>query len=545
MPAANALLSDNVHNIAGGGANIHTDNTCVEKVGDTAHVKFMAQHQPLAMSSNHVQTSASGTLAIPADMKNVKIRIKAVGHVEQTYSSNIESDVFDEPIEVPIEEGAGDLAGPALFRPVFENKEGSDTYEFIGGKESIEQNIADGAKLVRHHQADLQDEDGVVNNATFPFSSFGSSDLPWYGHHDIEYDFYEFGSLYVPLTFEIEGDIDTIGNDTFVTAAVSNLGWKSSSEDGAGTYEQGAQAMTEYAEFRPGGLPPAIPEDEEMIQAYKDKLTDAGLDISPYIAPTSEIPGSKKYSYIGSDIRPSARGDAGENYTRIFVLHGDVYAYGGQVPRSAEDGADVTAAHVTLCPAEETPETDVPETDVPDTETPETETPETETPETETPETETPETETPETETPETETPETETPETETPETETPETETPETETPETETPETETPETETPETETPETKTPETETPEIETPETETPNTDTPETDVPETETPETETPNTDTSETDTPAPAPSNDGGTGSRTLASTGASVIGIGVVALVLIGAGIFLSRRKKD
>ena len=68
---------------------------------------------------------------------------------------------------------------------------------------------------------------------------------------------------------------------------------------------------------------------------------------------------------------------------------------------------------------------------------------------------------------------------------------------------------------------------------------------DTPETETSETETPNTDTSETDTPAPAPSNDGNTGSRTLASTGASVIGIGVAALVLIGAGIFLSRRKKD
>lgn len=30
---ANALLSDNVHNAAGGGVNIHADNTCVEKSG--------------------------------------------------------------------------------------------------------------------------------------------------------------------------------------------------------------------------------------------------------------------------------------------------------------------------------------------------------------------------------------------------------------------------------------------------------------------------------------------------------------------------------
>lgn len=490
IPAANALLSDNVHNIAGGGANIHADNTCVEKVGDTAHVKFMAQHQPLVMSSDHAQTSASGTLAIPANMKNVEIRIKAAGYAKNGSSDVVSADVFDDPIEVPVEEGNGEgHVGPTLFKPVF----GNDGKEYLGGKESIEKNIADGAKLVRHPQADLKDEEEeTVNNGSFPFSSYGTSDVPWYGHHDTEYVFYEFGSLFTPLTFEVEGDIATTGEDTFATAAISNIGWKSGSENGAGSYEQGSQALVEYPQFRPGGLPPAVPEDEDMIQAYKDKLSDAGLDISPYIAPTSEIPGNKKYSYIGSDIRPSARGDAGEVYAKIFTLRANrAVTYIGQVPQSAEDGADVTAAHVTLCPSDETP----PETDVPETETPETEVPETETPETETPETETPETETPETETPETETPETETPETDTPETETPETDVPETETP--------------------------------------------------ETDTPETETPNTGTSETDTPAPAPSNDGNTGSRTLASTGASVIGIGVAALVLLGAGFFLARRKKD
>jgi len=524
MPAATAdgakdLLTDNAHNIAGGGANIHADDTCVEKVGDTAHVKFMAQHQPLVYSSNHDQTSASGTLAIPANMENVKIRIKAVGHTGETDFQNapITTDIFDTPIEVPVEEGdnTGTAKGVANFTPLYE--EG----EFIGGKESVEKNIADGAKLVRHHQADLKDESGNFNNESFPFSSYGDSDLPWYGHHDEEYDFYEFGNLYVPLTFEIEGDISTVGEDTFATAAVSNIGWKTSSEDNSGAYELGGQSLTEYTQFRPGGLPPAMPEDEEMIQVYKDKLSDAGLDISSNIAPTSEIPGNAKYARIGSDIRPSARGDVGRTYVDLFSLNENrAVTYLGQVPASAEDGADVTAAHVTLCPASDTPETDVPETETPETETPETETPETETPETETPETETPETETPETETPETETPETETPETETPETETPETETPETETPETETPETETPETETPETETPETETPETETPETETSEM------------------TTAAPAGDTPESGTPTES-------NTRHLATTGASVIGIGVGALALIGAGTFLATRRKN
>ena len=192
-----------------------------------------------------------------------------------------------------------------------------------------------------------------------------------------------------------------------------------------------------------------------MIQKYKEKLSDAGLDISPTIAPTGEMSGKLKYIYIGNDIRPSAREDVGASSNRIFTLRSNpAVTYTGQVPQSGEDGADITAAHVTLCPAEETPDTDVPETDVPETETPETDTPETETPETETPNTDIPETDVPETETP----------------------------------------------------------------------NTDTPETETPVEEAPESETPQ---------------------RTLATTGASVIGITVGALVLLAGGIFLARRKKQ
>ena len=547
---ANAMLSDNVHNQAGGGVNIHADNTCVEKVGDTAHVKFMAQHQPLTTSSDHGQTAAHGTLALPREMKNVSIKLKAVGGgvtVTNTNTGDVEdmfreATVFDTPLEIPILENSDEYRekfpyGPPTLGGLQEIKGGEKKWEY--DKESVpsvkETPDPDNPDLV--HESDLWTEQEVrdfvekydvhvkktpqgfmdANLATVPFMAFGSGDVAWYGtKYSKDYDLYEFGNVLMPVTFEIEGDVPVEQEDTFVTGAISNLGWKSSTESYAGNYEMGSQSLQEYQWGRPNQLPPAIPKSEDMIQLYKDKLSDAGLDISPTIAPTREMPGDSKYKYIGSDIRPSARGDVGLKYSQTFTLHSNPAVwYVGQADTSGEDGADITAAHVTLCPANDTPET-------------------------ETPETETPETETPETETPETETPETETPETETPETETPETETPETETPETETPETDTPETETPETETPETETPNTDTPETDVPETETPNADTP-----ETETPETDTPNTDTPETDTPAPAPSNDGDTGSRTLASTGASVIGIGVVALVLIGAGIFLSRRKKD
>ena len=112
---ANALLSDNVHNIAGGGVNIHADNTCVEKVGDTAHVKFEVQHQPLVTASDGGVTSADGFIALPKNLKNVKIGIKAVADNVETvdkkdadsarggyYADPRKAVVFDTPIDMPI-----------------------------------------------------------------------------------------------------------------------------------------------------------------------------------------------------------------------------------------------------------------------------------------------------------------------------------------------------------------------------------------------------------------------------------------------------------
>ena len=116
------------------------------------------------------------------------------------------------------------------------------------------------------------------------------------------------------------------------------------------------------------------------------------------IAPTAEIPGNLRYLRIGNDTHPSTRGDVAEHVTKRFDLFGKrAVTFIGQVPSSGEDGADITAAHVTLCPSEETPDTETPDTDTPETDK-ETETPDTETPETETPETETEKEPTPSTE---------------------------------------------------------------------------------------------------------------------------------------------------
>ena len=429
---ANALLSDNVHNQAGGGVNIHAENTCVEKIGDTAHVKFMAQHQPLLRSSDHGQTAAHGTLALPSAMKNVSIKIKAVGGGVQVRNDETgkledihrEATVFDAPLEIPILETSDEYKekypyGPPTLGGMQEIKGKKWEYDKDSVPSEKETPDPDNPDIV--HESTLWTEQEVHDfvekynvhmkktpqgfvdvNTTAPFMGFGSGDTAWYGtKYSKDYDLYEFGNLMMPVTFEIEGDVPVEQEDTFVTGAISNLGWKSSAESYAGNYEMGSQSLQEYQWARPNQLPPAIPKSEDMIQLYKDKLSDAGLDISPTIAPTREMPGDSKYSYIGSDIRPSARGDAGQWYTRTFTLHANpVVSYIGQVDTSAEDGADITAAHVTLCPSEETPTTTsqmLTETETPDKET-ETPDKETETPdkETETPdkETETPDKET-------------------------------------------------------------------------------------------------------------------------------------------------------
>lgn len=348
---AKDLLSDNVHNVAGGGANIHTTKQCVDKVGDKAHVKYMVQHQPLVKSSDHGQTSSSGTLAIPTAMENVKIRVKAVGYLPEDEDGDtrmpdgkpgnpfVKADVFDTPIDVPIKDGSDDEVSTLNFIKI----------PGKNGEESIKQNIKDGANMLRFPVADLR-KNNASFDANFPFGTSGNSDPVWYGDNTEDYDFYQFGNLYMPITFEVEGDITTTGEDTFATAAISNLGWKGTQESTSGSYEEGAQNLMEYYWGRPGGLPPALPKDEQMIGAFKHGLSDAGLDISPYIAPTGEVYGDAKYRMIGSDIRPSARGGAGENYMRTFTLHANrAVTYIGQVPGRDEDGADITAAHVTIC----------------------------------------------------------------------------------------------------------------------------------------------------------------------------------------------------
>ena len=396
---AKDLPTDNAQNMAGGGVNIHADNTCVEKVGDTAHVKFEVQHQPLELSSDRHWTAADGYIALPKTLQNVKIGIKAVGGPADVKKENGDfansfpvqkAAIYDTPVDMPIVDYEDNPNPPAMLggSPVKQKDDGETEderaigYVDRGFTKKTDPDPKNPNQVIEHYlptEKELRDHiekfdvhmrklsptpytgEYGVDEYGGPFSKdmgFGM----WYGNNIADYNIYEFGSVFLPTSFEIEADVVVDHDDTFVTGAVSNLGQMHFDEVEAGDsangfyLEGGVGGYDGWA--RPGFLPPAIPSDPKMIEIYKEKLTDAGLDISPRIAPTSEMVGDSKYLRIGNDTRPSARGDAGISYyTHFGLVENRAVTYIGQVPHSGEDGADITAAHVTLCPSEETPTT--------------------------------------------------------------------------------------------------------------------------------------------------------------------------------------------
>lgn len=413
-PGAKDLLMDNVHNLVGGGVNIHADNTCVDKVGDTARVKFEVQHQPLLRpSAIGISTLDDGYIALPKNLKNVKIGVKALADTGTTADKGEEHGdparprpmIYDNPVDVPIKDNNDDnpLKGEAELDPsLIPVLGGSYPTEYAGGEsdprfrsykdrgfsKKEEPDPTDPNKVITHYipneqelRAHIKDYD-IHMRKVDPLDEDINYDGPfvrdteegaWYGNNIKDYDIYVFGNIFTPATFEIEADVDVEHDDTFVTAAVSNLGKITKDISFVSYRGLGLDDNNVSAWSRPGHLPPAIPSDPNMIEIYKNSLSDAGLDISPRIAPTAEIPGNLRYLRIGNDTHPSTRGDVAEHVTKRFDLFGKLaVTFIGQVPSSGEDGADITAAHVTLCPSEETPTTTkqlIPETETPDKET--------------------------------------------------------------------------------------------------------------------------------------------------------------------------------
>lgn len=75
-----AVFRDNIFYNTTGSVNTCNGDYCVEKIGDTVHVKQLVQSSQFLASLNHVQTVRSGVLFIPRVFENVKITLDSIGY---------------------------------------------------------------------------------------------------------------------------------------------------------------------------------------------------------------------------------------------------------------------------------------------------------------------------------------------------------------------------------------------------------------------------------------------------------------------------------
>lgn len=108
---ANALLSDNVHDIgAGGMTNCNGGDVCVKKVGDELEVSYEVQFGNMVKSSDHGQTVKGNMIAFPSVMKDAKLEVVATGKDSlggfrkkpATETDGYPTHKFDKPVDVPI-----------------------------------------------------------------------------------------------------------------------------------------------------------------------------------------------------------------------------------------------------------------------------------------------------------------------------------------------------------------------------------------------------------------------------------------------------------
>ena len=108
---ANALLSDNVHDIGSGGmTNCNGGDVCVKEVGDELEVSYEVQFGNGVKSSDHGQTVKGNMIAFPSVMKDAKLEVVATGknssgednRAPVTETDGYPTHKFDKPVEVPV-----------------------------------------------------------------------------------------------------------------------------------------------------------------------------------------------------------------------------------------------------------------------------------------------------------------------------------------------------------------------------------------------------------------------------------------------------------
>ncbi|MDK6787719.1 hypothetical protein QP330_07610 [Actinotignum timonense] len=341
-PDPRLTVAGNVVNLTGGGVNCHGGNTCVEKVGDVAHVSYTLQVARLLGSSDHVQSAQGVAVFVPTVLENVHITVTGVPDHATLETLQAQPD-FDwesrwtvpiKPVdqELPIWNVRRGEQGAVTVDPELNPGRDPETFPWYPhiGPDFEDMNLG-----VWHMKADravstdppsYQAYDGVVGNMAL-------------------YDEYSFG-LRGPgvYTLRVEGDVAVQSEVTVLPVRATNKLWKCSQEGGGpGSYIEGCQSLQEFEWGRMGDLPVYSLSDPAVNAAARERVTDAGLTGSPQCVVTRE---TGRNDLIGKDIEGSL--GAGDWYTYLYALHANpavTYTISGV----GEDGCDQAAAVITLC----------------------------------------------------------------------------------------------------------------------------------------------------------------------------------------------------
>lgn len=341
-PDPDRTLMRNVMTVTGGGVNCRGGDTCVEKVGDVAHVSYTVQVARLVESSDHIQTAQGAAVFVPTVLENVKMTLTSVPDYPALEALQAQPD-FDwesrwtvptKPVnqELRIWDVGRDSNGDAVFDPELYPDMAPEDFPWYS---HVTPDFEDPNLGVQRIKANL-----AVATDPPSYLAYGGE----VANMDL-YDEYSFGiggpGVY---TLRVEGDVAVQSEVTVLPIRAINKLWKCSQEGGGpGSYMADCQSLQEFEWGRMGDLPAYSLSDPAVNAAARERVTDAGLTGSPQCVVTRE---TGRNDLIGKDIEGSL--GAGDWYTYLYALHANpavTYTISGV----GEDGCDQAAAVITLC----------------------------------------------------------------------------------------------------------------------------------------------------------------------------------------------------
>lgn len=304
--SAYAIGGGGISTVTGGAVNCKAENTCIQNIGDTAHVSYKIQTSAFLLSGNRALSVPKTSIFVPKILKNVKFtlvsapgsktnNIDAGAHPQKQELTPTGIPIYRVPVHkvskiIPVVSLVHDNNGG------FCDEHGNQAPLDKGGFISSDIHEQDMSIYKSSAYVDEGEQDSGVSY--FGYQST-ASDLKNYELYD-EYSF----ELKEPgvFTLKLEGDVETKSTLTVLPIRVTNVVARCVQEtNGSDVYEPDCQSLTEYEQFKYGALPKYSLSDDTINQELLKHNTEDGLTGYGNCRVTREIDAP---DMIGSDVVP-------------------------------------------------------------------------------------------------------------------------------------------------------------------------------------------------------------------------------------------------